>query len=101
MMRRVHPLTYPVARKSPGILPKWFARRDGGAMVELFHPLHEQGFAQGEPIFQQPPRSSDAARALRSTPRGRSLVRAAGRAGLDWKIEILVPHEVRSGLVLS
>jgi hypothetical protein len=54
-MRRVHPLTYPVARKARERAPKLFARRDGSASSELLYPLYELGFAQGEPILQQPP----------------------------------------------
>lgn len=54
-MRRVHPLTYPVARKALDCPPKLFARRDCSASSELLFPLFQLGFAQGEPIFQQPP----------------------------------------------
>lgn len=54
-MRRVHSLSYPVARKARERAPKLFARRDGTAASELLFPLYELGFAQGEPIFQQPP----------------------------------------------
>jgi len=54
-MRRVHPLSYPVARKARERAPKLFARRDCTASSELLFPLYELGFAQGEPIFQQPP----------------------------------------------
>lgn len=53
-MRRVHPLTYPVARKALERAPKLFARRDCTASSELLYPLYQLGFAQGEPIFQQP-----------------------------------------------
>lgn len=53
-MRRVHPLTYPVARKARERAPKLFARRDCTASSELLFPLYQLGFAQGEPIFQHP-----------------------------------------------
>lgn len=54
-MRRAHPLSYPVARKAQDLAPKLFARRDCTASSELLFPLYQLGFAQGEPIFQQPP----------------------------------------------
>jgi len=54
-MPRVHPVTYPVARKGKERMPRFFARRDGTASSELFFSLYQLGFAQGEPIFQQPP----------------------------------------------
>jgi len=54
-MRKVHPLTYPVARKARERAPKLFPRRDSPASGELLFPLFQLGFAQGEPILQQPP----------------------------------------------
>jgi hypothetical protein len=54
-MRRAHPLTYPVARKARERAPKLFARRDCTASSELLFPLYRLGYAQGEPIFHQPP----------------------------------------------
>jgi hypothetical protein len=44
-----------VARKALERAPKLFARRDCTASSELLFPLYQLGFAQGEPIFQQPP----------------------------------------------
>jgi hypothetical protein len=54
-MPRAHYLSYPVEPKDDEHLLKLSMRRDLGAIIEPISRLHGQGFAQGEPIFNQPP----------------------------------------------
>jgi len=57
-MRRVHPLTCPVAPHDLKRQPKLHARRDLCAGIELEHALFELGFRHGEQILHQPPRGA-------------------------------------------
>lgn len=53
----VHTISYPTARKDLDHALKPFMRRDFCATCDILFPLHQQGYTQGEQIFQpEPPR---------------------------------------------
>lgn len=55
-MRRIHPITYQLARHDRARPVKLHMRRDLCAIVELEAALYDLGYRHGEPIFNQPSR---------------------------------------------
>ncbi len=91
-MRRIHPLTYPLACHDQARPLKLHQRRDLLALIELEAALFELGFRHGEPIFSHPTR-------IKPPPSGLSEVDLSGIGPDDLILQAMRPpiHDIEAG----